>query len=642
MTVKFGSCLLAELSMALIELVDISLNYGDAVLADRVNLAVQPGERICLIGRNGAGKTTLLKVIAGELEADAGERRVQRGASIRRLDQEAPEIPNASVYDVVAQGLGEAGRLLAQYHETSLALTGDAGADQLNKLERLQHQLDVADAWNLSPRVEALLSRMELAPDQPYSELSGGQRRRVMLAQALVDEPDVLLLDEPTNHLDIEAIQWLETFMLDFPGTLVFITHDRAFLQQLATRIIELDRGYLTSWDCDYATYLVRKEEALAAEAQQNAEFDKKLAREESWIRQGIKARRTRNEGRVRALKKLREQRSARREQTGKANIKLQSGERSGKLVAEIENISYAWDGKLIVKDFSTTIQRGDKIGIIGANGSGKTTLIRLMLGELQPQSGSVRLGSKLETVYFDQHRSALDESKSVVDVVSGGRESVTINGRSKHIMGYLKDFLFDPKRARQPVSSLSGGERNRLLLAKLFTRPANLLVMDEPTNDLDLETLELLEEILLNFSGTLLLISHDRAFIDNVVTSTLVLEGAGRVGEYVGGYADMLRQRKPPKRQASEMPAQKRAATAAPGRQTISPAQRRELQALPGKIERLEQAQANLHASMANPAFYQQPASQLEQVHRELHKIEQKLSDAYARWEQLEQLSGG
>jgi len=628
--------------MALIELVDTSLNYGDAVLADRVNLTVQPGERICLIGRNGAGKTTLLRVIAGELEPDAGERRVQRGVRVKRLGQEAPDIPDVSVYDVVAEGLGEAGRLLAQYHDASLALAADASDGQLKKLERLQHQLDVADAWNLSPRIEAVLSRMELEPDQPYSELSGGQRRRVMLAQALVDEPEVLLLDEPTNHLDIEAIQWLETFMLEFPGTLIFITHDRAFLQKLATRIIELDRGYLTSWDCDYATYLVRKEEALAAEQQQNAEFDKKLAREESWIRQGIKARRTRNEGRVRALKKLREESRARREKTGKANIRLQSGERSGKLVAEIENVRYAWDDKLIVKDFSTTIQRGDKIGIIGPNGSGKTTLIRLMLGELQPQSGSVKLGSKLETVYFDQHRSALDESKSVVDVVSGGRESVTINGRSKHIMGYLKDFLFDPKRARQPVSSLSGGERNRLMLARLFTRPANLLVMDEPTNDLDLETLELLEEILVNFSGTLLLISHDRAFIDNVVTSTLVLEGNGRVGEYVGGYEDMLRQRKPQNRPASTAPVANKPATAgAGGSTTISSAQRRELQALPGKIERLEQEQANLHASMADPAFYQQPASKVEQVQRELRKIEQKLSDSYARWERLEQLSG-
>ncbi|RTZ60999.1 MAG: ABC transporter ATP-binding protein [Gammaproteobacteria bacterium] len=628
--------------MALIELVDTSLNYGDAVLADRVNLTVQPGERICLIGRNGAGKTTLLRVIAGELEPDAGERRVQRGVRVKRLGQEAPDISDVSVYDVVAEGLGEAGRLLAQYHDASLALAADASDGQLKKLERLQHQLDVADAWNLSPRIEAVLSRMELEPDQPYSELSGGQRRRVMLAQALVDEPEVLLLDEPTNHLDIEAIQWLETFMLEFPGTLIFITHDRAFLQKLATRIIELDRGYLTSWDCDYATYLVRKEEALAAEQQQNAEFDKKLAREESWIRQGIKARRTRNEGRVRALKKLREESRARREKTGKANIRLQSGERSGKLVAEIENVRYAWDDKLIVKDFSTTIQRGDKIGIIGPNGSGKTTLIRLMLGELQPQSGLVKLGSKLETVYFDQHRSALDESKSVVDVVSGGRESVTINGRSKHIMGYLKDFLFDPKRARQPVSSLSGGERNRLMLARLFTRPANLLVMDEPTNDLDLETLELLEEILVNFSGTLLLISHDRAFIDNVVTSTLVLEGNGRVGEYVGGYEDMLRQRKPQNRPASTAPVANKPATAgAGGSTTISSAQRRELQALPGKIERLEQEQANLHASMADPAFYQQPASKVEQVQRELRKIEQKLSDSYARWERLEQLSG-
>ncbi len=625
--------------MALIELVNVSLNYGDAVLADNVNLTVQPRERVCLIGRNGAGKTTLLKVVSGELEPDAGERRVQRGVKVRRLGQEAPDIPEATVYDVVAQGLGEAGRLLAQYHDVSLALATDASDAQLKKLERLQHQLDASDAWNLSPRIESVLSRVELDPDMSYSELSGGQRRRVMLAQALVDEPDVLLLDEPTNHLDIEAIQWLETFMLEFAGTLIFITHDRAFLQKLATRIIELDRGYLTSWDCDYATYLVRKEEALAAEEQQNAEFDKKLAREETWIRQGIKARRTRNEGRVRALKKLREESRARREQTGKANIQLQSGERSGKLVAEIENIRYSWGDKRIVEDFSATIQRGDKIGIIGPNGAGKTTLIRLMLGELAPDAGSVKLGSKLETVYFDQHRSALDESKTVVDVVSGGREMVTINGRSKHIMGYLKDFLFDPKRARQPVSSLSGGERNRLLLAKLFTRPANLLVMDEPTNDLDLETLELLEDILLKFDGTLLLISHDRAFIDNVVTSTLVLEGEGRVGEYIGGYEDMLRQR-----QIDSLPtpstavAEKPVKPAQKTKKGFSAKQRRELDGLPVKIERLEREQAGFHQSMADPAFYQQPAETVANVQKQLQKVEQELEALYVRWEELEE----
>jgi ATP-binding cassette subfamily F protein uup len=630
--------------MALMTLRNVTLAFGGPPLLDGINLQIEPGERLCLVGRNGTGKSTLMKLLNDELQADGGEVVREQGLKVARLTQEVPHDIRGAVFDVIAEGLGRTGALLAEYHHISQQL-GDGDEKLMGKLERIQHELEAADGWLLNQKVESVVSRLGLPAETDFAALSGGLKRRVLLARELVREPNLLLLDEPTNHLDIESIAWLEEFLLGWNGTLLFITHDRMFLQRLATRIIELDRGKLTSWPGDYETYLRRKEEALEAEAQQNALFDKRLAQEEAWIRQGIKARRTRNEGRVRALKAMRDERSERRERGGKARIAAQGAERSGKVVIEATDIGFAYDGRTLFRDFSTAIMRGDKVGILGPNGSGKTTLLQVLLGKLVPQQGSVKLGTKLDIAYFDQHRAQLDEEASVLDNVAGGSDRVEINGQSKHIMGYLQDFLFTPERARSPVRSLSGGERNRLLLAKLFTKPSNLLVMDEPTNDLDVETLDLLEELLLEYPGTLLLVSHDRAFLNNVVTSTIAFEGDGRLNEYVGGYDDWLRQRRQEtERAAAEKPklapaVQNEESKPAARRSKLSYKDQRELESLPKRIEELEAEVEALHATMGDPAFYQQEAAAIANSRERLEAVEQELAKAYVRWEELEEL---
>ena len=607
-------------------------------MLDNVNLTIDRGERICLLGRNGAGKSTLMKLIAGELKSDDGEMIVEKGSCIVRLTQEVPEGIEGSVFDVVSSGLGEVGELVREYHHIIVKLETDCSEALMEKLSRVQQKLEAADGWQMEQRVESVISRLSLDADIEFAALSGGLKRRVLLARALVLEPDLLLLDEPTNHLDIASIEWLEEFLLSYGGSLLFITHDRMFLRRLATRILELDRGQLTDWPGDFDNFLRRKDEMLNAEEKENARFDKKLAQEEVWIRQGIKARRTRNEGRVRALETMRKERSQRRERTGQVNMGVQSSERSGKLVVEVENVDYAWDGDPVIKGLSTTIMRGDKIGIIGPNGAGKSTLLGLLLGKLQPKSGTIKMGTKVEVAYFDQLRTALDENKSVQDNVGGGSDKVTINGRDKHIISYLQDFLFTPERIRTPVRALSGGERNRLLLAKLFTRPCNVLVMDEPTNDLDAETLDLLEELLLGYEGTLLLVSHDRAFLNNVVTSSLVFEGKGRVNEYIGGYDDWLRQRR------AEAPAKAKSEKkeASPAKPEIKPTKlsykdQRELDSLPKIIEELDAELEAIQSKIADPDFYKSDPAEVTATTDRMAEVEAKLSAAYARWEELE-----
>ncbi|WP_018954070.1 ATP-binding cassette domain-containing protein [Thioalkalivibrio sulfidiphilus] len=630
--------------MPLLTLRDVTLSYGAAPLLDHVNLSIEPGERLCLVGRNGAGKSTLMKVVLGQVLPDGGE--VVRNGELRvaMLEQAVPAATSGSVFDVVADGLGEMGEQVRRYHRAVHALTerpDDPAA--MAELERAQQKLEAGDGWSLEQRVETVVSRLGLPANADFKALSGGLKRRVLLGRALVTDPDLLLLDEPTNHLDIESIAWLEEFLLGFGGSLLFITHDRAFLRRLATSIIELDRGKLTDWPGDYDTYLRRKAEALEAEERANALFDKKLAQEEAWIRQGIKARRTRNEGRVRALKALRAERAERRVRQGAARLEIQSAERSGRLVIEAENISFDYDGRPVIRDFSTLILRGDKVGIVGPNGAGKTTLLRLLLGKLEPQSGHVRLGTNLEIAYFDQHRAALDEEASVADNVGEGRDRLDIDGEPRHVLSYLQDFLFEPARSRQPVKALSGGERNRLLLAKLFTRPANLLVMDEPTNDLDAETLELLEDRLVNFAGTVLVVSHDRAFLDNVATSIIAFEGDGRVNEYVGGYEDWLRQRAasrdaaPAAPAASARPKPQPESAPAVKQKKLSYKDQRELEALPGRIEALETEQATLTETLGDPTFYQQGPEKIAEVQARLAAIETELAQCYARWEALE-----
>ena len=630
--------------MSLLHLDQVSLAYGDKPLLDHAELRIEAGERVCLVGRNGEGKSTLLKLILGINHADAGHVRIDPGVVIGHLEQELPEQRSISVFDSVAEGLGKVGAVIRDYHHVIQQVTDDPSDANLKKLEHLQHELEAQDGWSLEQRVESTLSRLELDPDADFGSLSGGWRRRVLLARALVPQPNLLLLDEPTNHLDIEAIQWLEKTMLDWPGALLFITHDRALANHLATRIIELDRGHLTSWPGNFKQYQQRKAEALEVEARHNAEFDKKLAQEEVWIRQGIKARRTRNEGRVRALEAMRRERSDRRQRQGKAKLKLEAGERSGKLVIEAQDLSYGWDDKPIVSHLDTVIMRGDRVGLIGPNGSGKTTLLKLLLGDLKPDSGRVRTGTKLELAYFDQAREQLDQDATVRDTVGEGSDYIELGGKRQHVMGYLQDFLFSPQRARSPVKSLSGGERNRLLLARLFSRSNNLLVMDEPTNDLDVETLELLEERLVEYPGTLLLVSHDREFLDNVVTSTLVLEGNGQVGDYVGGYSDWLKHRQAKPAKPANKPA-KASTTSPPGTaaKPTKPAKKRsfkvqrELDALPKRIEELEQQQQTLTEQTAQPDFYRQDQQQITATLQQIEQVEQELGEAYERWEQLE-----
>ena len=620
--------------MPLMHFQRVDFSVGGPLLLDHVDLTIEPGERVCIVGRNGAGKSTLMRLMAGELKPDDGEIRLQSGVVVARMAQEVPQDTAGSVFDVVAEGLGDLGQLLARYHHA--VHDGDMAA-----MADAQSQIEARNGWDLDRRVNDVLARLELPEDTDFAALSGGMKRRVLLAQALVRAPDILLLDEPTNHLDIEAIDWLESFLKSFTGSIVFVTHDRSFLRALATRIIEIDRGQVTSWPGDYDNYLRRREERLHAEAQENARFDKLLAQEEVWIRQGIKARRTRNEGRVRALKAMRRERADRRELSGKVKMEAAGAQASGKKVIEMADISQAFGDEVILRDASTTILRGDRIGIIGPNGSGKSTLLKLLLGDLKPDAGSVERGTNLQIAYFDQHRSQLDESLSALDNVAGGSDYVEINGSRKHAIGYLQDFLFSPERARAPITRLSGGERNRLLLARLFAQPSNLLVMDEPTNDLDVETLELLEELLLDYSGTLLLVSHDRDFLDNVVTSTLVLEGNGTLGEYVGGYSDWLRQRPAATQSApaAPKPASPAAAPANPAaaKKKLSYKDQRELEQLPARIEQLETDIAASTAAMQDPGFYRQDATAQQQANTALAALQVELDAAYARWEALD-----
>jgi len=627
--------------LSLITLQEISLQFGGDPVLDRVNLQIEDNERICLVGRNGEGKSTLLNVISGILSHDSGRIIRQPGLKVAMLEQEIPTSLSGTVHDVVSRGLENVAELTAKHHEISDAMADTNDPALLSHLEEIEQALEAAGGWQSQNQIDTILKRLDLEPNHIFSDLSGGMKRRVLLAKALVCEPDLILLDEPTNHLDLNSINWLEEFLLSAKCSLLFITHDRLLANTLATRIIDLDRGKLTSWPGDYHKYVTSKEEALAVEAEHRKKFDKKLSQEETWIRQGIKARRTRNQGRVRALLSLREERKARRETTGKAKIKMQEAESSGKIRIQAKNISYQYDNQEIVSAFSTTILRGDKVGIIGPNGCGKTTLLKLLLGELTVQSGKIKHGTNLQIAYFDQLRAQLDEEKSISENVAEGNDTVLINGRPQHIIGYLKDFLFTPEQARTPVKSLSGGERNRLLLAKLFTKPANILVLDEPTNDLDVATLELLEELLLDYQGTVLLVSHDRTFINNVVTSTLVFEKDGSIIEYAGGYDDWLVQKKnqdtvqqPPKKIKKGKPKSQNTTP-----RKLSFKEKKELAELPPNIEAMEKEQQELYDLMADPTFYQENAHQAADMKTRLESLSQNLEEAYHRWEELDSI---
>jgi len=634
--------------MPLLRLSNVSIAFGTHALLENAEFQLDPGERVGLLGRNGEGKSTLMKIIAGSIHADHGEIWRQPELRLAWLEQ-APELPEgATIYDAVAGGLGELGQWITRYHELSLTMDYE-DEKALNELGDLQHELETHNGWHFQQRVETILSKLDLPGELPVDGLSGGWKRRVALARALVIDPEVLLLDEPTNHLDFESITWLEEQVLNFQGAVLFVTHDRSFLQKLATRIVDLDRGNLVSWQGTYDDYLARKAAALEDEANQNAEFDKKLADEEVWIRQGVKARRTRNEGRVRALEKLRNERAQRRNQQGTSKLALERGDQSGKKVIEVDNISFSYGDTPIIKNFSTLIQRGDKIGLIGANGAGKSTLLKLLLKQLEPDTGVVEQGTKLEIAYFDQLRDQLDPNMSVADTVADGNDYVEIAGNKRHVMSYLGDFLFAPARARSPVRSLSGGEKNRLLLARLFTRPANLIVMDEPTNDLDLETLELLEEKLVNYDGTLLLVSHDRAFLDNVVTSVFVLEGDSKVDEFVGGYSDWIAYKREAQqivtnKAKAEQAKQKNAdTTAAPKNATkkkLSFKEQQELERLPGQIDELETKQAELTQLINDPSFYKKDQAVINKTMDELKQAEKSLEQLIQRWDELENLA--
>ena len=630
--------------MALIQFDQVSLSFGARAILDKVDLQIEPGERIGLVGSNGAGKSTLLSVVAQRQDIDSGVYRRDPVARIAELPQSLPAADERSVRSVVAEGLADLQTLRSRYDE--LLAAGDEAA--MVQLEKLQHELEARDAWQLEQRIERVMTELDLPGDKLMSELSGGWRRRAALGAALVQQPDLLLLDEPTNHLDIETIEWLEQVLLSFRGGLLFISHDRALVDRIATRIVELDRGQIASFPGNYTQYLERKEKMLEDEARHNAEFDKKLAQEERWIRQGIKARRTRNEGRVRALKQLRVERTERRDRQGKARFDVEEAVRSGKLVAELKNVNLEFAGQPIIKELSVRIQRGDRIGLIGPNGAGKSSLLRVILGEQAPDSGSVRSGSQLVVGYFDQLRGQLNPEKSIIDNVSGGRESIDINGRSRHIISYLQDFLFTPERARTPVKALSGGETNRVMLAKLFSQPSNLLILDEPTNDLDVETLELLEEILTEYQGTLLLVSHDRQFLDNIVTSTLVFEGEGKISEYVGGYNDWVRQRPvkevvaPAKAEAEDEAAKKPVDKPKKASTKLSYKLQRELDALPDELEAAEGAVEAQQAVCAAPDFYQGDHETVAAELAKLAELEQRLESLMERWVELEAMQEG
>ncbi len=627
--------------MPLIRLNNVSIAYGTHALLQNAEFQLDPGEKVGLLGRNGEGKSTLMKIIAGSVHADNGE--VWRAPELKLawLEQ-APDLDgDTTIYDAVASGLGELGAWISQYHH--LLETMDGGEESLKQLGKLQHQLESHNGWHFQQRVESTLSKLNLPADVKINSLSGGWKRRVALAQALVIEPEVLLLDEPTNHLDFESIAWLEEQVLAFQGAVLFVTHDRAFLQKLATRIVDLDRGNLVSWPGNYQDYLRRKAAALEDEANQNAEFDKKLAKEEVWIRQGIKARRTRNEGRVRALKKLRNERAQRRHLQGTTKLNLNKGEASGKKVIEATHVSFSYADKAIVKDFSTLIQRGDKIGLLGPNGAGKSTLLKLLLKQIEPTQGEVEQGTKIQLAYFDQLREQLDPEMTVADTVADGSEFIEIAGAKKHVMSYLSDFLFSPARARSPVKSLSGGEKNRLLLARLFTKSANLIIMDEPTNDLDLETLEMLEDKLVAYEGTLLLVSHDRAFLDNVVTSVYVFEGEGNINEYLGGYAEwfaLAEQRKKQKTNIKSTELDKKEKSKSSAKKKISFKEQKELEQLLNLIDQLETEQAELTQQIGAVEFYKQEQEEIKITLEKLKDTEEKLEQAYQRWDELEALA--
>ncbi len=634
--------------MALLGLQEVGITFGGPRLLEHASLSIERGERVCLLGRNGAGKSTVMKLLDGTLLPDSGEVVRQTGLSVTRLEQEVPTNLAGNTFDVVAAGIGPTGLLLAQYHQATHRVGSTGGSESaLREMDRLHHALDAANAWQIHSRVETVLSHLHLDPEAPFEAASGGRKRQILLARALVREPDILLLDEPTNHLDVEAVEWMEQFLIDRGTTLVFVTHDRAFLRRVATRIVELDRGRLVDWATDYDTYLVRKEGALASESREWAEFDKKLAREEVWIRTGIQARRTRNEGRVRALEALRLERGARRERTGTVKLQVQEAERSGRLVIEAKDVHFAYGDRVIIDDLTTTITRGDRVGLIGPNGSGKTTLLRVLLGELLPDAGTVRQGTSIEIAYFDQLRDQLDPEQTVFQSIADGAEYVEIGTNRKHVLGYLQDFLFPPDRARTPINVLSGGERNRLLLARLFTRSFNVLVLDEPTNDLDIETLDLLEELLLAFQGTLLVVSHDRALLDNVVTSTLVLEGDGVVGEYVGGYSDWVRQRRAAEsaRLKPAAPAKSSTKSASqPGaakKRRLSLKESGELAALPELVDQKERDRDRRYAALADPELLRDSAA-LQRARSELAAVETELRTLTARWEELELVASG
>lgn len=635
--------------MALLSLNNLTFTYAHPILLKDVTLHVERGERIGLVGRNGAGKSTLLKIIDGELKPDDGSVDVSPDVVVAKLDQEVPATEHETAFRVAASGLGEIGDAVSDYRRLNLVMADGSllpAADQAI-YDDASEQLANAELWDAGDRLEGLLNEMQLPPDAQFNDLSAGMKRRVLLARAMIQRPDILLLDEPTNHLDIDSIIWLQNYLSRFDGTLIFITHDRVFLQDIANRIVEVDRGRLFDWTCDYNTFLKRRDDLLAAEETAQAHFDRKLAEEEVWIRKGIKARRTRNEGRVRALKKMRQERSERRQKVGSAKLKLQDADRSGRLVAKVRNITHSFGGPPLINDFSTTIFRGDRIGIIGPNGIGKSTLLKIMLDELQPEVGEVKMGTNLSVAYFDQLRGQLDPDKSARENVSEGTDELLINGHKRHVMGYLQDFLFEPDRAHTRVGFLSGGERNRLLLAKMFSKPANVMVLDEPTNDLDAETLDLLEETLADYPGTILLVSHDRAFLNNVVTSTIVFEGNGVVGEFDGGYDDWLRQKN---NRIASSPAAERKATSAQSSgsasttsqptakaKKLSYKEQRELDELPGKIDQLETRQAELTAEMADPEFYKKDKNTILTAQKEAEEIGKKLDHCLERWEFLE-----
>ena len=624
--------------MSLLRLIDVEFAVGGPPLLDGVSLTVEPSERIALVGRNGAGKSTLLKIMDGSQEPDGGTVRPGRGVRIARVQQEVPGEAPGTVFDVVAGGLGGLGETIRAWHAAST--TDDFDAE---RLARLQAEIEAAGGWEIDRTVATVLERLRLDGAQRFDALSGGMKRRALLGRALVSGPDLLLLDEPTNHLDVDSIEWLEEFLLEFAGSVVFVTHDRAFLRRLATRIVEVDRGELTSWPGDWDNYLRRKRERAHAEEVANREFDRRLAEEEVWIRKGIQARRTRNEGRVRALERMRRERADRREAAGEVRMEAAQAEASGRKVIEAEDLTFGFDGQPIVQDFSTTIFRGDRIGVIGPNGSGKSTLLRLLLGESRPEAGEVRHGTRLEVAYFDQHRAALREDWNAAENVAEGRDFVETGGGRRHVIGYLQDFLFTPEQARAPITRLSGGERNRLLLARLFARPSNLLVMDEPTNDLDIETLELLEDVLGDYAGTLLLVSHDRDFLDRVVTATLVMEGSGRVGEYAGGYSDWKRiadrraaERARADSEAAPPPAPAPSSRAAPKRK-LGYKLARELEQLPSRVEAMEDRMAELTATLNDPDFYRRPSEEIARMNEEVAALQRDIDEAYARWEELE-----